>query len=228
MNPHIFGLKMTKNIHIIGIMIDKQGDFKMYEIKEIPGRGDFLALADGFNTILKYVAIQAATAQVVIAYDVSCSNKEICIRNILVEMTKVRKEPFPILYCIGPEPSSLNTEITNRFIMKQEVASIGTPNEDLQAIVKLAKNEILAARSSPTNISMVVWGGFIATIGAMAVAVAVLLLMFTAASIYVAGIAAVGAATTLAGIGIFARDASRNRQTTPNESLDNSENFTYP
>jgi hypothetical protein len=217
---------MAKNIHIIGIMIDEHG-FLLHEIDEIPGRKDISRTIDGFSTVCRFLsASQLSTAEIVIAYNASFPIKERFLRDILVELKKHNKDPFPILYSIGRESSALDPEISKQFLMNKEFSSTNNYILDLQEIVKLAKNEILMTRSSPTNISMEVWGGFMALLGAIAVVTAVCLLC--TASMYIAAGITVAATATLAGIGFFATGACRNKQSAAEESLGYSEVLAQP
>lgn len=76
-------------------------------------------------------------------------------------------------------------------------------------------------RNSPsmTNISMVVLGGFIAAAGIAAVAIAFTVL--NAATLGIPGLvtAAIGAAAVLSGIGLFATELSKSRNTIPRDSM---------
>ncbi|CEG55634.1 hypothetical protein [Legionella fallonii] len=79
--------------------------------------------------------------------------------------------------------------------------------------------------SSFSNISMQVLGGFLAAIGAAAVAVAFVVL--NAATLGLAGLitAGLGVASILGGVGLFGTGAYRGCQSTPDASLNNSPGF---
>ena len=105
-------------------------------------------------------------------------------------------------------------------LLKRSMAQSKNPG------VKYSQTEDTCSPST-VNISMMVLGGFIAFVGIAAVAIAFTVL--NAATFGAAGIvvASVGAAAVLSGVGLFATGAYKNRQTSPDDSLDFSQDLAY-
>ena len=209
---------------------------------------------EGLSDILRYLSIPLnANTQFVIVYDVSCPNKEKHIKKLLAGINKIKNNDLlPTLISIGHEQSPWNEDITGQVSIIKEVENTGARNnlfkntigQELSNIKKeliaadkaaeLLKNSAIKSSQmqeentssiSNVSVSMMVLGGFIATAGIAAVAIAFTVL--NAATFGVAGlvVAGIGVAAALSGVGLFARGAYKNKNINPDISLDHSNNI---
>lgn len=209
-----------------------------YRSNETAGSGT----AEGLKDILGYLSIAPQDDnQFIVVYDVNCPNKEEQLKKLLTAINnKIKKNDLlPTLISIGHEESQFSADITAQVSNIREVEATENPNNLLQNIVSTElssiKKKLLAEEkqadidkkakaqppqpeathsSSTTNISMMVFGGFIAAIGITAVAVAFTLL--NAATLGLAGlvVAGIGVTAALTGLGLFATAACRGCKTT--------------
>lgn len=128
------------------------------------------------------------------------------------------------------ESASEKVEITNKLSPSN---SINEPEFALDMSYKIETHERIFSRqqniqtSGIMDISMYVLSGFITIVGCAAVATAFIFLnaaTFSTAGLVVAGI---GAASILAGIGIFGTEMCKNKPTTSNEFLEDITNFSF-
>lgn len=202
---------------------------------------------EGLRDILGYLSIPPdANTQFVIVYDVSCPNKEEHIKKLLAGINKIKNNDLlPTLISIGHEQSPWNEDITGQVSIIKEFENNGPRNDLFKNIIgqelSNIKKELIAAdkaaellknpaikssqlqeenTSSISNVSMMVLGGFIATAGIAAVAIAFTVL--NAATFGIAGlvVAGIGVAAALSGVGLFATGAYKNKNTTSDISLD--------
>jgi hypothetical protein len=223
---------MKTSINVVGVLIaEKPEDVFLYRRIESWAGTDINQanwLVGLYEDMDELPAMMIAGTQLVIAYEVTCANKEESIKKLFAKINTCKKnELTPILIAIGGKKSDLSEEITTqvveRFVVERPASLVNWFRAIVKEEIDVIKERFKAVykdrelqettnlrlqtpqyQEEGSNISMMVLSGFIAAAGIVAVAIAFTLLSgaaFGPAGFVVAGIGAAGA---LAGVGLFA------------------------
>lgn len=152
-----------KSIKVIGIMIDAEKDFKLYQMNEswekntqgdthIETEGAGSSWVEGMSDIFIYLSEvpSPVNTQFVVVYDVFCPNREDYIKKFLAVINEFKKNDLlPTLISIGHEQSPWSEEITGQVSSIKEVESTDSHNDLFKSIIGQElhniKKELIAA-----------------------------------------------------------------------------------